>query len=319
LEIPRIEGRTPGELLLPIPAKELIAKAIAGASPLEGEFALEFPARRLLHATLVPVCVAGAGGSSSTLVVLRDLTALRRLERVRQDFVANVSHELRTPLAAVKLMVETLLRDDPGEARRREFLASVEAECDRLAALVNDLLTLAKLDGGKMPSSPRSVSLADLTGEIAARLFPPEAPRRPRLSFPPDLPPAKADPEHLRQILINLLDNAVRHTPEGTPFGVEAAFDAGWITVAVWDKGPGIPAAERERILRKEASVQVRHMFATSFQLSPNFLAEFKRFWNLPEDWNLTEEELEIPTFGSKHRMSVEQLPDVKRLVLVEE
>ncbi|MFO7248191.1 MAG: hydantoinase B/oxoprolinase family protein [Bacillota bacterium] len=76
---------------------------------------------------------------------------------------------------------------------------------------------------------------------------------------------------------------------------------------------------ERERILRKEASVQVRHMFATSFQLSPKFLAEFKRFWDLPEDWNLTEEELEVPTFGSKHRMSVEQLPDVKRLVLVEE
>lgn len=251
LEMSQIEGRTPGELLLPTPAKELIAQAISGTSPLEGEFALDFPARRLLHATLVPVCVAGAGASSSTLLVLRDLTALRRLERVRQDFVANVSHELRTPLAAVKLMVETLLGDDPGEARRREFLASIEAECDRLNALVNDLLTLAKLDAGKMPSSPRPLSLPDLTGEITARLFPPEAPRRPRLSFPPDLPPAKADPEHLRQILINLLDNAVRHTPEGTPFGVEATFDANWITVTVWDEGPGIPTGERERIFER--------------------------------------------------------------------
>lgn len=76
---------------------------------------------------------------------------------------------------------------------------------------------------------------------------------------------------------------------------------------------------ERERILRKEASLQVRHMYATSFQLSPKFLQEFKRFWDLPDDWNLTEEELEVPSFGRRYRMGVEQLPDVQRVVLVEE
>ncbi|MGQ9779802.1 MAG: ATP-binding protein [Bacillota bacterium] len=246
-----IEGRTPAELLLPGTAKELIAKAVKEQKPVEGEFILDFPARRHLYAALAPVNEAGAG-SSSILLVLRDLTALRRLERVRQDFVANVSHELRTPLAAIKLLVETLLRDGMDETRRRDFLSSIEAECDRLNALVNDLLTLAKLDEGKMPATVRVFSLPALVEEVADRLFPPgEASRRPLLSFPPDLPPAKADPEHIRQILINLLDNAVRHTPEGTAFGVEATFDADWITVTVWDKGPGIPAAERERIFER--------------------------------------------------------------------
>ncbi|NLG84723.1 MAG: HAMP domain-containing protein [Firmicutes bacterium] len=246
-----IEGRTPAELLLPGAAKELIAKAIEEQRPVEGEFTLDFPARRHLYAVLTPVAEAGTG-SPSTLLVLRDLTALRRLERVRQDFVANVSHELRTPLAAVKLMVETLLRDGMDEARRRDFLASIEAECDRLNALVNDLLTLAKLDEGKMPATVRVFSLPALVEEVIDRLFPPgEAPRRPLFYFPPGLPPAKADPDHVPQILINLLDNAVRHTPAGTAFGVEATHDPEWITVTVWDEGPGIPAAERKRIFER--------------------------------------------------------------------
>lgn len=78
-------------------------------------------------------------------------------------------------------------------------------------------------------------------------------------------------------------------------------------------------AKERERILNKDASVQVRHMYATSFSLSERFLREFRDFWGLDESWNLTEEELDVPTFGAKHRMGIEKLPGVSRVVFVEE
>ena len=246
----QVEGRTLAELLLPPAAMELIAEAIEGRSAAEGEFEVHLPVRRLISAVLSPIRYSEPN-VSGTLVVLRDLTTLRHLERVRQDFVANVSHELRTPLTAIKAMAETLLREGLDQDRRRRFLSTIDAECDRLTSLVNDLLTLTRLDSGAERSRAETFSLRDLIVETATGLFPAGADRRPVLALPDDLPQVTADPDRIRQILINLLDNAVRHTPAGTVFGVSASADRAQITVTVWDEGPGIPEDQRDRVFER--------------------------------------------------------------------
>ena len=246
----KMAGCTPVELLLPPAAVELVDQAVKSRSGAEGEFELHLPARRRLAATLTPIRDADRE-LYGTLVVLRDLTALRRLERVRQDFVANVSHELRTPLAAVKALAETLLQEGLAPEDRARFLSTINAECDRLNALVDDLLTLARLDSGTAKPRAEVFSLPELAAETIQRLFPLEAPRRPQLSLPADLPPVKADPDQIRQVLINLLDNAAKYSPPEASFGLRAAHEGDWVTVTVWDEGPGIPEAERERIFER--------------------------------------------------------------------
>lgn len=246
----KMTGCTPGELLLPPAAVEMIGKAVKYRTGVEGEFELHLPVRRRIAATLTPIRDA-QGDLYGTLAVLRDLTILRRLERVRQDFVANVTHELRTPLAAVKALAETLLQEGLPAKDRRRFLLAINAECDRLNALVDDLLTLAKLDDGAAQPRAEVFSLAALADETIQRLFPPDAPRRPKLELPADLPPVEVDPDQIRQVLINLLDNAVKYSPPEASFGLRATQDRDWVTVTVWDEGPGIPEPERERVFER--------------------------------------------------------------------
>lgn len=250
LDPEKMAGRTPAELLLPPAAVESIARAAKEHAGGEIELELHLPARRRLLLSLAPVRDTESR-LQGTLAVLRDLTTLRHLERVRQDFVANVSHELKTPLAAMKAMAETLQEEGIDPGRRRGFLASIDADCDRLNALVGDLLTLAMLDDGGIVPREEVFALDGLVREVAARLFPEGAARRPEFEPPPDLPPVKADPERVRQVLINLLDNAAKYSPDDAPFGVRAAAGGDWVTVTVWDRGPGIPPAESERIFER--------------------------------------------------------------------
>lgn len=246
----KMEGHTAAELLLPPAAVELIATAIKSRSTAEGEFDVHLPMPRRLAAVLTPIRDSDLR-LFGTLMVLRDQTALRHLERVRQDFVANVSHELRTPLTAVKAMAETMLQEDVTPERRQKFLAAINTECDRLNALVGDLQTLTKLDNRAAKPRTEVFSLKDLAVETATGLFPIGAGRRPELSLPDDLPLAKADPDQVRQILINLLDNAAKYSPPTARFGVRASHGQDWVTVTVWDEGPGIPPAERERVFER--------------------------------------------------------------------
>lgn len=246
----KMAGCSPAELLLPPAAIELVARAVKARSETEGEFEVHLPVRRQLAAALTPIRDAELR-LHGTLVVLRDLTKLRHLERVRQDFVANVSHELRTPLAAIKVMTETLLQEGLSADQSHKFLASIDAECDRLNALVGDLLILTELDDVTDMPQAEIFSLHDLVSETAARMFPEEGGRRPALSVPPGLPPVKAGRDQIRQVLINLLDNAVKYSSPEARFGVSADYDASWVTVTVWDEGPGVPPAERARIFER--------------------------------------------------------------------
>jgi two-component system phosphate regulon sensor histidine kinase PhoR len=188
------------------------------------------------------------------IVVLHDVTELKRLESVRREFVANVSHELRTPLASIRAVVETLEAgaiDDP--AVSGEFLGRIVGEIDRLAALVNELLDLARVESGRMLLRIESLEPDDLIPRGAERLRPQIERARLRLEIDvaPDLPPVLADRTRIEQVLLNLIHNAIKFTPVGGTIAVSAGLVDDIVAISVRDSGIGIPEAEAARIFER--------------------------------------------------------------------
>jgi two-component system phosphate regulon sensor histidine kinase PhoR len=179
---------------------------------------------------------------------------LRRLETVRREFVANVSHELRTPLASIRAVVETLEAgaiDDPDVSV--EFLGRIVGEVDRLAALVDDLLDLARIESGRVhlhlePLDPRTL----LTG-AAERLRPQIERARLNLEIdiPAGLPPVLADRARIEQVVLNLVHNAIKFTPPDGTITVKAERAGQMLITSIIDTGSGIPEAELSRLFER--------------------------------------------------------------------
>ena len=174
----------------------------------------------------VIVTPLGKAGAQAALVVLQDLTQVRRLETVRRDFISNISHELRTPLASLKALVDTLrdgALDDPPAARR--FLDRMEAEVDALVQMVRELLELSRIESGQVPLRLAPVAVADLVLPPVERLRP-QAERaglQLTVDLPSDLPLALADTERAQQVITNLVHNAIKFTPPGGQVVVRAS------------------------------------------------------------------------------------------------
>jgi two-component system, OmpR family, phosphate regulon sensor histidine kinase PhoR len=188
------------------------------------------------------------------IVVLHDVTSLRRLESVRREFVANVSHELRTPLASIRAVVETLEAgaiDDPAVAG--DFLGRIIGEVDRLTSLVEDLLDLARLESGRLALKVEPVAPVDLVTRGAERLRPQIERARLQLVIeaPADLPLVLADRGRIEQVLLNLIHNAIKFTPAGGTITVAATVDGDALRVSVHDTGVGIPESELPRIFER--------------------------------------------------------------------
>ena len=172
---------------------------------------------------------------------------LARVDQARRDFIANASHELRTPIFSLGGFVELLRDEDIDDETREEFLAAMGEQVERLQKLAVDLLDLSRLDAGSLELQPEDVDLAELARGVVGE-FAPEVGRRRaevELRVPEGGVDARCDPERVAQIVRILLDNALRHTPEGTNVTVTANRDNGAASIAVADDGPGIgPAAE---------------------------------------------------------------------------
>jgi two-component system phosphate regulon sensor histidine kinase PhoR len=234
--------------------QRFLRDAQAGPAPLERELTLYGPEPRTLqaHGTVLR---DGQGRSLGTLVVLNDVTHLRHLERMRQDFVANVSHEIKTPITSIKGFVETLLDgalDDPPTARR--FLEIVVRHADRLNAITDDLLNLSRIEqeaeGGVLHTEP--VALAALL-QAAAQVCQAKAEARGiRIvqAAPPGLE-AWLNPQLMEQAVVNLLDNAVKYAPEGSEVRLEAAPEPAGTVIRVRDQGPGIPPEHLPRLFER--------------------------------------------------------------------
>jgi signal transduction histidine kinase len=207
------------------------------------------------------------GGSVTTLL---DITELRRMERVRSDFVANASHELKTPLTSIRGYAEALSEDDPPEEIRRRFLGSILQNTLRLQKLVDDLLDLSRLESGGWTANIESVWVPDAVQEAWDLV---SAKERPKVSFALRGEAAVlGDRQGLVHVLRNLLDNAVRHTPPGGHVRVDIERTArGTVTIAVTDDGEGIPAQALPRIFERfyrADSARARHVGGTGLGLA---------------------------------------------------
>jgi two-component system phosphate regulon sensor histidine kinase PhoR len=195
-------------------------------------------------------------GRQDCLVILQDLTRIRRLETVRRDFLSNISHELRTPLASLKALVETLqdgALEDPPAARR--FLAQADGEVDALSQMVEELLELTRIESGKVPLRLSETAVQDVVRPPVERLRPQSERQRLKLivDLSDDLPPVLSDALRTQQVVGNLLHNAIKFTPEGGKVTLRARLqsDGSHVVFSVKDTGVGIPAAELPRIFER--------------------------------------------------------------------
>ncbi len=244
------EGITLVEVLRDHQLAELWRRASQQKDIVTGEVEIGIP-RRSLQVNVIPMA-----GGGETLLLLQDLTRLRRLETVRRDFVSNLSHELRTPLASLKTLAETLhdgALEDPPAARR--FVGRMQIEVDAMIQIVNELLELSRIESGQAPLKVRALSPAALVNSVFERMFlqAERARLRLRVDCPPDLPAVRADPPRLEQALMNLVHNAVKFTPPGGEILISAARDQDgeMVVFSVRDTGVGIPADDLPRIFER--------------------------------------------------------------------
>jgi two-component system phosphate regulon sensor histidine kinase PhoR len=206
---------------------------------------------RLVEVHCAPITGAG-GRPTGAVAVLRDVTDLRRLERLRRELTANVSHELRTPLTSIKGFAETLLggamRD---EATCRHFLEIIDKESNRLVKLVDDLLDLSRLENKRISLELSPVEVGEVIQETVARLRPLAGARD--FDLRPAAPEviALADRDRLAQILTNLLDNAIKFTPDGGRIAVDWRTANGEVEVTVADSGQGIAEADLPHVFER--------------------------------------------------------------------
>ncbi len=218
------------------------------------EVVLTMPQRRVLEVNAMPLALVEQ--RRGLVLVLHDVTELRRLEKVRAEFVANVSHELRTPLTAIKGYLETLLDESsPDPAMYRRFLSVALAHADRLGRLVNDLMNLSDIETGKITLKRNLVPLAEVVSEVAG-IYHNEAIKKgvsivTRVS--PDIH-VWVDRDRVSQIIVNLVDNALKYTSkEGhvTFTTVSSSEMPGHVTLQIRDTGQGIPSADLPRLTER--------------------------------------------------------------------
>ncbi len=197
--------------------------------------------------------VDASGQRHGTILVFHDLTRLKKLERTRQEFVANVSHELRTPLSLIKGYVETLLdgaKDNPDVAGK--FLQTIDRNAERLKLLIEDLLTISELESGRVKLNLQAVSLRPLTEKVLADFRARAGAKEMALNNQVADLRVLADADRLEQVLCNLVDNAIKYgRNQGKVCVAARPVEAGQIEVSVQDDGPGIPPEALERVFER--------------------------------------------------------------------
>ncbi len=227
-----------------------IGAALRGITPEGCELALAREPAIHLVARAAPVIVGSARGA---VLVLHDITDLKRADQIRRDFVANVSHELRTPLTAIRGYVEALVDEPQTGPDAKAFLDTIARHTSRMERLVRDLLRLARLDARQETIEPVKLSVADLFAGAIADLRTAIDARGQTVTtaIAPDAATIDGDPGKLHDALRNLLENAIKHAPDGSAIGMESSRRGAAILLSVSDRGPGIPEADLPRVFER--------------------------------------------------------------------
>lgn len=209
------------------------------------------PEQKIIQATFIPL-LDEKDNVNGGVIVLTDITELRKLETVRNDFVANVSHELRTPLTSMVGYLDTLLESDIEDQETRDrFLKIIKEETDRLSILIKDLFNLSKIESQSFDLKAENfeevltkvVNLLEKNAEDKKIDF--------TVQIPDDLPPVYMVREQIKQVLINLIDNAIKYTPAGGKINIKVEKEGDKVYFSVKDNGIGIPRSDQERIFER--------------------------------------------------------------------
>jgi two-component system phosphate regulon sensor histidine kinase PhoR len=229
---------------------DVVATALEGHTPAPVQLSPPRDANRVVMARAAPSPAADAHGA---VVVLHDITDLRRADQIRRDFVANVSHELRTPLTAIRGYVEALTEGDASVEEQRRFLDIILRHALRMERLVKDLLRLARLDAGQELLEVSRCDTKTIVLGVIADLLPSLDGRTQRVvtTIEPGAEALYGDPVKFHDALRNLVANASTYAPEGTTIRVTAARTGDRLSLSVSDQGPGIPEEDLSRIFER--------------------------------------------------------------------
>jgi signal transduction histidine kinase len=235
------------------PQTDPLQAAAAVPQPGAGvEFTLALPVQRTLQARGFPIHNEG-GEDLGQGLLLRDVSREKELDNMKSQLLATVSHELRTPLASIKGFATTLLREDVewDDASRREFLAIIDQESDRLSELISNLLDMSRIEAGTLRVVPEPTELHRLVEETAGEFVAMAQDHPIRVTTAPTLPGVWADPRRIRQVLRNLIENAIKYSPEASPISISARAAADHVQISVADQGAGIAAEHLDHVFER--------------------------------------------------------------------
>jgi two-component system phosphate regulon sensor histidine kinase PhoR len=228
-----------------------LERALEKKESISREINYQNPDKKIIQATFIPL-IDQEDNINGGVIVLTDITELRKLETVRNDFVANVSHELRTPLTSILGYLDTLIESDIKDQKiRNKFLRIIKEETDRLSILIKDLLNLSEIESQTFDLKPESFSeVLDKVYNLLAD----NAYRKNidiKLNVEDNLPPVYMVKQQIEQVIINLLDNAIKYTPEGGNINIEVKKSGDKMFFSIKDSGIGIPEEDKKRIFER--------------------------------------------------------------------
>jgi len=248
----RVLGKFHWEIIRNNQLNELLKEVLQKGQPLTQEITIFSPQEKIFRASANPLTEKNEVWGA--VVVLNDITEIKKLEKMRSEFVANVSHELRTPLTSIQGFVETLKDgaiNDPGKAQY--FLEIIEKQSNRLNNLIEDILQLSKIESQEIIMNLQSINLRDLIDKTISEFKKKieQKNHKIKINISPQLPLIKADPEQIEVVFRNLLDNAIKYTPNGGEIYISAFEKAENIYIEIADNGIGISAEHLPRIFER--------------------------------------------------------------------
>jgi PAS domain S-box-containing protein len=241
----------------PLPVRDLApVRALAGAEILGEEMEVQRPDGRRATILVSAAPLRDENGEITSVAAgFQDITRLRELDRMKDEFVSVVSHELRTPLTAIRGSLQLLLADDRAvpDADDRQLLQVALKSCERLVRIINDILDIAKIEAGKLKLRLSAVVVRDLIDAAIADVQPIAATAgvRVQATIPPGIPALHADADRVIQALVNLLSNAIKFAPSGTDVTIAANQEDAYVVITVEDRGQGISADDATRLFQK--------------------------------------------------------------------